>query len=282
MDIGEIAQQFREVLPLLLSGIGLTLGYLYFRASRQLKILGVHEFVRSGVAITDQGFPLVLMQGMKLSCLQGVRAIFWLRSVGIGNLCGAPISPADFLKPLECEFDDAGGLLMARVLNARPPELDPHITTTNSGISIAPMLLNPGDRFTVLVLTQGRRLKCRARIVGTRIDRWTYDNGRKEAAQFVLMGYVAYLIIFFGLQLASDVQPVFRHLAGIIVWIGFLFRARYIQVIRPSRMATEWNDGPPELDYMDLWSNLHARYPALVAAPAESSGIKASESTVTV
>jgi hypothetical protein len=91
-----------------------------------------------------------------------------LSTVELTNDGAKPIASADFESPLELQFGPSAKVLRARVASTEPPELNPQIEVTTQAKRIRPMLLNPGDKLSLTILTTGPVpvVSPRARIAG--------------------------------------------------------------------------------------------------------------------
>ena len=79
-----------------------------------------------------------------------------------------PIEQKDFERPVTLRFQNPADVLAATLSGKHPDDLHPTITTDSNGISITPLLLNPGDKFRITVQTRGifTEPKIEARISG--------------------------------------------------------------------------------------------------------------------
>jgi hypothetical protein len=129
---------------------------LTFRVSDR-SLLRVRSEVAGEVRITYLGEP--------------VRRVH-LVTVMFANAGNAPIPASDFEAPITISLPESGKLLTAEVADAQPSGLAPEVTRSTTDddprIVVAPVLLNPGDSFTVtaLVADFGRTVRVGTRIVG--------------------------------------------------------------------------------------------------------------------
>jgi hypothetical protein len=140
------------------------LDYLIFRRGRRRKklsyqvehdqLLRVHDTARDVVTILFDGEP--------------VRNIHFV-STQIVNDGDVPIVDSDFRSSLSLKFDGAT-VLTSDITAVSPRNLDPVITQTATGVTVEPLLMNPGDRFTVDMLVDSARVRPQvdARVVGVR------------------------------------------------------------------------------------------------------------------
>jgi hypothetical protein len=69
-----------------------------------------------------------------------------------------PIRVRDFEKPLIVKFSGDARLLSLNISKAEPENLRPSVTKIEGGFSVQPLLLNPGDAFTVSAYFAGQPL----------------------------------------------------------------------------------------------------------------------------
>lgn len=95
----------------------------------------------------------------------------WL--IEVKNSGNAPISMADFEKPLQLTFGDSARVLSVAVIDKRPDDLPAEVETRDSSVVLIPLLLNAGDRLLVKALvTNAGEIDVTARVNGvSRIQR---------------------------------------------------------------------------------------------------------------
>lgn len=76
-------------------------------------------------------------------------------TIEIRNTGTRPIERADFESPIVLRFNNALDVLAATLSEKKPGDLTPIITSDMNGISIAPLLLNPGDLFRLTIQIRG-------------------------------------------------------------------------------------------------------------------------------
>lgn len=76
-------------------------------------------------------------------------------TIEVRNSGTRPIEKADFERPLVLRFQDSSNVLVATLSDSTPQDLKPAINSDASGISVAPLLLNPGDRFRLTAQIRG-------------------------------------------------------------------------------------------------------------------------------
>ncbi|HEX8086573.1 MAG TPA: hypothetical protein VF529_19960 [Solirubrobacteraceae bacterium] len=78
-----------------------------------------------------------------------------LVEIDIANNGRAPIRAADFEAPLRLSFDSRGEVLSVETVRAYPPGLKPEVQISQAAVEIAPLLLNPGEGLSLLLVTRG-------------------------------------------------------------------------------------------------------------------------------
>jgi hypothetical protein len=114
-----------------------------------------------------------------------------------------PISAADFERPISLKFSGDSSILSAEPINASPSNLTPGTSVDKSIVSIKPVLMNPGDSFTMkLLLSQYKgSFNVDARILGIRELRITrkQDRTRRAISVGIASAVVSvFLIVFVG------------------------------------------------------------------------------------
>jgi hypothetical protein len=91
----------------------------------------------------------VALNGRSIETLDSV-------SVRVSNSGNAPLRSTDFEEPLLFEYGPDAEVVSAAIADALPLGLDPRVGTEGGKVRIQPLLLNPGDRFTLNALVTGR------------------------------------------------------------------------------------------------------------------------------
>jgi hypothetical protein len=88
--------------------------------------------------------------------------------LAISNAGAKPIQSSDFEGPIKIVVTKPARILRSQVVSHEPQSLEPLISTNERMIAIEPMLLNPGDRISVEILTTGGKpeFASRGRIAG--------------------------------------------------------------------------------------------------------------------
>lgn len=146
----------------------------------------------------------------------------YLSTLNIKNSGSRPISTADFEAPIEIAVSEKTKIVRAKIDSVFPDDLRP-VLRTDGQIKIEPLLLNPGDSFTISALTSGTAPKfvARARISGIKqIDFQDYSPFKPNYPRATYAAVVAAVVIF---AYFFFVTAVFRPLvlpAG--RWVGLL------------------------------------------------------------
>lgn len=137
---------------------------IYLRQRKQKKIT-YEAILRSDlVNVEDEVIS-------KIQILYDKKSIdnIFLFIVKIINSGTVPIVRSDFETPINIEFAEKGKVLEADVINVSPKNLAVDIKNSKSGVSIQPLLLNPGDSITVkILLTNYTDAVISGRIAGVR------------------------------------------------------------------------------------------------------------------
>lgn len=165
-----------------------------------------------------------------------------LSVVELLNNGSKPIASADFESPIELKVDSGVLVIKARVTEVSPEDLHVTLDTTSSAIKISPMLLNPGDKISLSVLTAGPdgvQFSPQSRIAG--ISKISYQNQTERrprwiaGAFFTSLGVIGIALYF--LATSAVIWPntflVSRPLAalttGVAVFSGIEFLTQGLQ-----------------------------------------------------
>lgn len=134
----------------------------------------------------------------------------YLTQLEISNTGSQPISASDFESAATIQAGNAR-ILQASVTSKSPLSLRPKLTSSAAAIVLQPLLLNPGDKIRLTVITSGGKpvLTASARIVGVRDLRVT-DNLEAQAqrrAWAVFAGLIVLVMMYCTLIVAfTDYQ----------------------------------------------------------------------------
>ncbi len=174
-----------------------------------------------------EGRVAVLLDG----AIVDTAALCYIRLWNSGN---QPIQAADFVEPLVFDLGEGIRAFSQDVHETSPPDLvvnlnplDPsqHALSRNS-VRVEPLLLNPGDMFSISVLTEGEAFpSLRGRIVGVkrfvRID-MLRRSLKKGFYRGLATGFVSSLAVSFGLFFLVK-RFLGPYYAARAVGTGFLF-----------------------------------------------------------
>lgn len=209
----EAAKHKTRTLPSLLSvlavlGVLVPVGlYLLSRSSKELSFIEVAS--APVVAGADSLAPLVqvTMDGKVVSSA-------WVTTLSIRNSGSLPIAVADFEKPLRVRVPADIRILAGRVAEVSPKSLTPIVSHDSVSVFIAPLLMNPDDRFNMVLYTIGGRpiFDLDARVAGIRAPRivstGTPMKGRRGLLiAEVLLGMAVYAYLGFFAQSPRAVVP---------------------------------------------------------------------------
>lgn len=110
------------------------------------EILGRTELV--GVHLPSEEVSITYA-GKRVSHLE-------LISIKISNSGNIPIKREDFDRPLKIKFKEESEVFVVRVGPSFPDNLRPTIKTEPGLVQITPLLLNPGDNYTIEVITSAK------------------------------------------------------------------------------------------------------------------------------
>ena len=133
------------------SVLTLVVTVLFFYLGRDTKELTV-ETVSSAILVdlSDSNLSSLKLTYKDVSVSRLSVATIELRNSGT-----LPIVASDFERSFVIMFKNPADVLAVTVADKTPPDLDPSILSNLNGISVSPMLLNPGDRFRLTVQLRG-------------------------------------------------------------------------------------------------------------------------------
>jgi len=96
--------------------------------------------------------------------VEGINLII-IRFYNSGTLS---ISTHDFEEPIKLFLGDSAELINSEIIETKPEQLNPKLNNEKDNITIAPLLLNPGDSFSlkIISLKPNEELKISGRILG--------------------------------------------------------------------------------------------------------------------
>lgn len=116
-----------------------------------------------------------------------------------------PIARTDFDVPVSITFKPPVRIISAVVDTESPRNLGVNIGVEEQQVTVTPMLLNPGDGFTLKLLLSSDSLKyaISGRIVGVK-----QISETKPSYKFVWMAYISFALIFLGVWLVFKSMPL--------------------------------------------------------------------------
>jgi hypothetical protein len=140
---------------------------LYWRTKRgTLKGLA-YNYTSAKLVITENPFGGNLKISFSGMDVQDASLV----SVTLRSSGGASITKADYEEKVTVKFVEAQSVLAVQFADLNPPGLHPILSGVSSGpeeVVVEPLLLNPGDRFTLLALVSrfGGQVQVTGRIAG--------------------------------------------------------------------------------------------------------------------
>jgi len=169
---------------------------LYYEIISRTTLLTVREELENKVQVLYEGSPVQSL------------TVFLVR---VWNAGSEPIKSSDFERPLSFAAVEPAQILTVVTTAVLPESLTPELFFEAHSLTVAPMLLNPGDSLTlkVLVKNASASLKPDARIVGvTRIQEG--DGASRRATTLVvgmLMFFAGTAVAFFYVGRAVAALP---------------------------------------------------------------------------
>lgn len=140
-----------QFVGVLLSLIALIVAVVAIRVQQQRKSLSY--FVsdeRPVFYLFNQAMSERLVVTLDGTPVRGLETV----EVSIFNDGSLPIIQEDYARPLLIELPASANVLAAGLKETNPPNLGVSIERTDSGFTVSPALLNPGDEFTVEFLLE--------------------------------------------------------------------------------------------------------------------------------
>jgi len=121
-----------------------------------------------------------------------------LLSIKISNSGNVPIKSEDFDKPLKIKFKEKSEVFVVRVGPSFPDNLRPIIKSEPGLIQITPLLLNPGDNYTIEVITSAKEQepKIDVRIAGIQFPKCINLNGNEKPGKLQKLRLIALVVSF--------------------------------------------------------------------------------------
>jgi hypothetical protein len=134
------------------------------------------------------------LSSLKLTYKDGPVSRLSVATIEIRNSGTLPIVASDFERSFVITFKNPADVLSVTVADKTPPDLDPSVLSNLNGISVSPMLLNPGDRFRITVQLRGdfNEPTINARISGvSTISRRLFSEADSTRRVFALIAFTS-------------------------------------------------------------------------------------------
>ena len=148
-------------------------------------------------------------------------------TIEFSNTGSQSIEQRDFEHPVRLSFQKSVDVLAVTLSEKSPDDLNPKIIPDVNGISIAPLLLNPGDRFRITVQTRGLFVEPN---VEARISGLTTVTRRLPHEPLLKSGYFQLAIGIIGLIAYGQV--------GSFAWVAARKRLPYTTLPFPESALT--------------------------------------------
>ena len=149
--------------------------------------------------------------------------------IRVWNAGSEPIRSSDFERPLSFSAIAPAQILTAVITVVLPESLMPELVFEAHSLTVAPMLLNPGDSLILKVLVKNASvsLKPHARIIGvTHVQKGDGASRRLAAlagvGMLMFFGGVAVAFFYIGRAVAAFQLPVATEMAFAVAIIGYL------------------------------------------------------------
>jgi hypothetical protein len=120
-----------------------------------------------------------------------------LSTVEIANDGSRPVPTNDYEGPITIEISKNSKIIRANILSVSPSGLPVRIETTNESIKIYPLLLNPGDKMVISIISSGElpALITQARIAGVSKIKYSDETKTdKKSVAITLLELTKFLI----------------------------------------------------------------------------------------
>ncbi len=167
-------------------------------------------------------------------------------TIEVRNSGTRPIQKADFESPVVLRFQDPSNILAVTLSERAPQDLKPVITMDSTGVSFAPLLLNPGDRFRLTAQIRGEfnEPTVEARISGVRAvsRRVFFDGSRTNRLLGVFLMASGFIMVMAYFYLAGFTTPLGRRKLVVmtpldaVVLTGYLGFASAVSLVMAAQL----------------------------------------------
>lgn len=180
--ISAVASVIAIILTLLIYLITRKKKSLSYEVLSESPLISISDEIKSGLQVLYNGNPV---ENIYL-CL--------IKFINDGNV---PIATNDYERPLTLSFSDASSLIYVEKIQVTPGNLTPHIGVSGQTITIAPIMLNPGDSFTVkaLINQYGGKFDVDARVLGVTSIQTPPKSDRKIRLRLAAVSAVALVVL---------------------------------------------------------------------------------------
>lgn len=147
----------------------------------------------------------------------------------------------DFERPITFIFGEDAEIANVEISEKSPDDLEPSIDLLKNRISIAPLLLNPNDTFTLQVLFAKYDfvpLRCDTRIAGIRkVTEYAKDSRRTIYILMSILGFASGLIFVKVLRLfhpETEKDIVLIMILLVLLTLGTLFAKSWFSAVNPK------------------------------------------------
>jgi hypothetical protein len=147
----KIGSRTRTVISIFVPVAGIIIPVALYIVSRDSKDISVETISRAVIA--DLSNPA--LADYKLTYKNRTVSRLTVATIEVRNSGTRSVEARDFERPLVLRFPGSDSIISATVGDKNPSELTPVLEVTPKTISVAPLLLNPGDAFRLTISIQG-------------------------------------------------------------------------------------------------------------------------------
>ena len=180
--ISAITSVIAIILTLLIYFITRKKKSLSYEVLSESPLISISDEIKSGLQVLYNGKPV---ENIHL-CL--------IKFMNDGNV---PIAANDYERPLTLSFGDPSSLVYVEKMQVTPSNLTLHIDVSGQAITVAPIMLNPGDSFTVkaLINQYGGEFDVDARVLGVKSIYTPPKSDRKIKVRLAAVSAVSLVLL---------------------------------------------------------------------------------------